>query len=81
MCSMKCLCSDSGAFTGAGAVRNVQYAVCRVQCCEELAVETGRVKFKFYLKIYLFKTDSPSEFNLDSLRLYIFENLQGATKF
>ena len=41
MCSMKCTCSDSGAFAGAGAVSNVHCAVCRVQCAEELAVETG----------------------------------------
>ena len=27
-----CTCSDSGAFAGAGAVRNVHCAVCRVQC-------------------------------------------------
>ena len=50
MCSMKCTCSDLGAFAGACAVRNVHYAVCRVQCAEELAVETGRVKLKVYLK-------------------------------
>ena len=45
MCSMKCTCSDSGAFAGAGAVRNVQ-----VQCAgcsvlpakdEDLAVQKG----------------------------------------
>ena len=41
MCSMKCTCSDSGVFAGAGAVRNVHCAVRRVQCAEELAVETG----------------------------------------
>ena len=41
MCSMKCTCSDSGAFAGAVAVRNVHCAVCRVQYAEELAVETG----------------------------------------
>ena len=29
---MKCTYSDSGAFAGAGAVRNVHCAVCRVQC-------------------------------------------------
>ena len=37
--SMKCTCSDSGAFAGAGAVRNVHCALCRVQCAEELGSE------------------------------------------
>ena len=32
MYSMKCACSDSGVFAGAGAGRNVHCAVCRVQC-------------------------------------------------
>ena len=32
LCSMKCACADSGAFAGAGAVRYVHCAVCRVQC-------------------------------------------------
>ena len=41
MCSMKYTGSDSGAFAGAGAVRIVHCAVCRVQCAEELTVETG----------------------------------------
>ena len=27
MCSMKCTCSDSGAFAGAGVVRNVHCAL------------------------------------------------------
>ena len=47
---IKCTCSDSGAFAGAGAVRNVHCAVCRVQCADELAVQTGRVKLKFHPK-------------------------------
>ena len=50
MCSIKCTCSDLGAFAGACAVHNVHYAVCRVQCAEELIVETGKVKLKVYLK-------------------------------
>ena len=51
ICSMQCTCSDSGAFAGAGAVRNVHCAVCSVQCADEdLAVETGWVKLKVYLK-------------------------------
>ena len=41
MCIMKYTCSDSGAFAGAGAGRNVHCPVCRGQCAEELAVETG----------------------------------------
>ena len=49
ICSMKCTYSDSGAFPGAGKMRNVHCAVGRVQCAEELAVETARVKLKFYL--------------------------------
>ena len=38
MCSMKCTPSDSEAFAGAGAVRNVHFTVCRVQCsaCQRL---------------------------------------------
>ena len=45
-CSMKCTCSDSGAFSGAGAVRYVHCAVCRVHSVlpakdEDLGVETG----------------------------------------
>ena len=47
ICSMKCTCSDSGAFAGAGEVRNVH---CALQCAgcsvlpaedENLAVEKG----------------------------------------
>ena len=49
MCSM-CTCSDSGASAGAVAGCNVHCAVSRVQYAEELAVETGWVKIKFYLK-------------------------------
>ena len=30
MCCIKCTCSDSGAFAGSGAVRNVHCAVCSV---------------------------------------------------
>ena len=30
ICSKKCTCSDSGALTGAGAVRDVHCAVCKV---------------------------------------------------
>ena len=45
MCSMKCTVADLGAFAGAGVVRNVHCAVCRVQCAacqdKDLAVETG----------------------------------------
>ena len=50
MCSLKCTCSDSGAFAGAGAVRNVHCGVCRVHCAEELAVETGLVQLNFILQ-------------------------------
>ena len=54
MCSMKCTCSDSGAFSGSGTgtVRNVHCAGCRVLAAkdEDLAVETGCYKLKFYLK-------------------------------
>ena len=60
MCSMKCTCSDSGAFAGgAGAMHNVHCAVCRVQSAEEVAVETGRVKLQFYLEKKLFKNKYP----------------------
>ena len=37
LCNMK----FTGAFSGAGVVRNVQCAVCRVQCAEKIAFETG----------------------------------------
>ena len=59
MCSIKCKCSDSGAFAGAHALHNetMQCAGCSVLPAkdENLAVEKGRVKLKFYLKKYLFK--------------------------
>ena len=45
---MKCTCSDSGAFAGAVAVRNLQCEVCMVQCaaCQDsnFAVDTEWVK-------------------------------------
>ena len=49
MSSIKCTCSDSGAFAGAGAVRYVHCAVCRVQCefkDEDLAMQKEWVKLK-----------------------------------
>ena len=51
MCCIKYKCSDSGAFVGSGAVRNVHCAVCSVLPAkyEDLAVETGLVKLQFYL--------------------------------
>ena len=39
-------------------------------------IQAGWVKLKFYLKGYLFKTDSPSVTYLDNLRLYVFRNLK-----
>ena len=43
MCSMKCTDTVSGAFAGAGTVRNVHCAVCSVLPAKDgnLAVETG----------------------------------------
>ena len=73
---MKCTCSGSGAFAGVGAVNNIHCAVCRVQCAEELAVETGWVKLNLILRNNLSKTNSPSVFYLDRLRLPVFENLK-----
>ena len=34
---MKCTDAFSGAFAGAGTVRNVQCAVCRVQCAASMS--------------------------------------------
>ena len=48
MCSKNCKCSDSGAFADVGGMCNVHCAVCRVKCAEDLSVETGWVKLKFY---------------------------------
>ena len=46
ICSMKYTCSESGAFTGVSAVRNVHCAECSVlpDKDEYLAVETGCFK-------------------------------------
>ena len=48
MCSMKRTCSDSGAFSGACAVCNVYYAVCRVQCaaCQRWWLSSWNMKFQ-----------------------------------
>ena len=43
MCSVKFTDAVSGAFAGAGTVRNVHYAMCRVQCagCSVLSTKDG----------------------------------------
>ena len=52
MCNVKCKCSDLGAFTVAVAVCYVHCTGCSVLHAndEDLAVETGWVKLKCYLK-------------------------------
>ena len=79
MCNMKFSCFNSRAFTGAGAVRNVHCSVCRVQCDEEIAFETGWIKLNFMSRNNLLKTNSPSIFYLDGLGLYDLKNLKGET--
>ena len=59
MCSMKCKGSDSGAFTGESALRNVHCAECSVLPAKDeyLAVETGCLK-KIILRNNFLKTNS-----------------------
>ena len=54
---MKCTCSDWGVFAGGCLVCNVHCAVCSVLPAkdEDLAVETGWVKLRFYHKKNTFK--------------------------
>ena len=71
MCSIKCICSDSGALAGAGAgaVRNVHCAVCIVHCtaCQRQKIRQSKQdelnKKKNTLRaIFFFKPIAPVYF-------------------
>ena len=47
---------------------------------EDLAVETGCIKIKFYLKKLLLKPIALVYLSKDGLRLFLFENLKLETK-
>ena len=66
--SMKCKCSDSGAFAGAGEVRNVHCAVYRGQCAAskynetECIIKQGVSNTNSILRNYFLKPKSPTVF-------------------